>query len=104
MQAEIPEIAQPVADPSGTAVAAVSEPKDPLLIAVEAQQEAVTADPGDFNKWVSLIGAAEKLVRPSSGHQLSFKFLSSFMRHKFCVLSLLCDPARVPTVTYMQGL
>ena len=42
---------------------AVNEPKDPLLEAFETQQEAVTADPGNFDKWVSLIGAAEKLVR-----------------------------------------
>ena len=38
-------------------------PKDPLLEAFETQQKAVSADPGDFNKWVSLISAAEKLVR-----------------------------------------
>ncbi len=50
------------ADPSGNATQAVSEPKEPLLEAFDSQQEAVTADPGDFDKWVKLIGAAEKLV------------------------------------------
>lgn len=42
---------------------AVTVPKDPLLEAFETQQQAVTADSGDFNKWVSLISAADKLVR-----------------------------------------
>lgn len=50
------------ANPSGNVTQAVSEPKDPLLEAFESQQEAVTADPGDFDKWVKLIGAAERLV------------------------------------------
>ena len=50
------------ADPSGMATEAVSEPRDPLFEAFESQQEVVTADPGDFDKWVKLIGAAEKLV------------------------------------------
>ena len=42
---------------------AVTVPKDPLLESFDSQQQSVTADPGDFNKWVSLISAAEKLVR-----------------------------------------
>lgn len=37
--------------------------KDPLLEAFEAQRAAVQADPGDFNKLVGLISAADKLVR-----------------------------------------
>ncbi len=37
--------------------------KDPLLEAFEAQHAAVQADPGDFNKLVGLISAADKLVR-----------------------------------------
>ncbi len=37
--------------------------KDPLLEAFEAQSAAVQADPGDFNKLVALISAADKLVR-----------------------------------------
>ena len=41
---------------------AVNQPKDPLLEAFESQQEAVKADPTDFNKWVSLLSASEKLV------------------------------------------
>ena len=45
---------------------AVTVPKDPLLEAFESQQQSVTADPGDFHKWVSLISAAEKLVRLQS--------------------------------------
>ena len=40
----------------------MSQPKDPLLEAFESQQEAVKADPTDFNKWVSLLSASEKLV------------------------------------------
>lgn len=56
------------ADPSGIATQVITEPKDPLHEAFESQQEAVTADPGDFDKWVKLIGAAEKLVCVSSDH------------------------------------
>ena len=71
-----------LADPSGNATQAVSEPKDPLLEALESQQEAVTADPGDFDKWVKLIGAAEKLVWSSlASLKYSFKLQTSFIRY-----------------------
>ena len=55
----VPQLAE---DPAKIAEA-VTVPKDPLLESFDLQQQSVTADPGDFNKWVSLISAAEKLVR-----------------------------------------
>ena len=59
----VPSVVPQLAETPAKIAEAVTVPKDPLLEAFESQQQSVTADPGDFNKWVSLISAAEKLVR-----------------------------------------
>ncbi len=68
------------------ATQAVSVPRDPFLEAFESQHEVVTADPGDFDKWVKLIGAAETLVRcPDSSRFPLFRLLSMSQDAHCCV-------------------
>ena len=84
----------------------MSQPKDPLLEAFESQQEAVKADPTDFNKWVSLLSASEKLVCASFPLQGSlssklFEFLHSY--NPLCWFGLhLLEVALL--MTWMQGI
>ena len=79
---------------------AVTVPKDPLLEAFETQHQAVTADPGDFNKWVSLISAAEKLVRlqprcTSQSLSAPQRYLALEVRLMACALLEMCSTADV---------